>query len=208
MDEPLTAYQLRYCPARYIHPSQLPVALQTLAQALPDWRSQNSVNAWLITELALALDYPISARLAGLALFAQTDLRRTLGTLGAILHGQAIRQALEASTLARLHAAIGCAGHRFCLEHLELIIGPWPAGWQQVLPAGDLDDYLHRYGLAFWMQAMGEVDQGFARRLGLRIAQAQVISSCSITEEQRPLAQTLCLKIARHMSPTCLHLLD
>lgn len=208
MGTPLTAYQLRYCPARFIHSKQVPAPLQVLAEALPDWRCQGVINAWLLNELSLPVDYTMPTKLAGLALFAQADLLRTLALLGAILHGQAIRRVLDASTLARVHAVIGVDGHRFCLEQLNLIIGPWPPGWQQPLPMDDLARHLLHAGLQFWLQAIGDVDQGFVRRLDLRLENPLCEQACSMTDAQRPLAQTLCLKITRYASPACLHLLD
>ncbi|MDF9618770.1 SctK family type III secretion system sorting platform protein [Pseudomonas entomophila] len=204
----MTAYQLRYCPARYIYPGWMPSPLQVLAHALPDWRCEGRVNAWLLSEMGLPLDYTMPQRLGGVALFPAQQLRSTLGMLGAMLHARAIRQLVDVGSLRRVHAAIGAQGHRYCLEHHALLIGTWPEDWQCALPAGDLDEYLPACGLDFWLQAIGEVDQGFARRLQLRHAQVPVAAPFEVAAEQRPLAQILCLKIARHTSPTCLHLLD
>ncbi|MCG8291429.1 SctK family type III secretion system sorting platform protein [Pseudomonas entomophila] len=208
MDEALTPYQLRYCPAAYLHPTRVPPALQALARAMPGWRGMGSVNAWLLHELDLPLDYSLPDQLGGLALFPTQQLQGTLAMLGALLHARAMRQAIDACTLRRVHAAIGAQGHRYCLERHGLLIGAWPQAWQLPLPPGDLHSYLPALGLAFLAQAIGDMDPGFTRRLQLRLEPAPELAACPVAEEQRPLARLLCLKIARHTSPTCLHLLD
>ena len=65
---PLTAYQLRFCPARYIHESHLPAVLLRLLPALPDWRRQSVLNAWLLEQLELDCAFRMPAQLGGLAL--------------------------------------------------------------------------------------------------------------------------------------------
>ena len=64
---PLTAYQLRFCPARYIHESHLPAVLLRLLPALPDWRRQSVLNAWLLEQLELDCAFRMPAQLGGLA---------------------------------------------------------------------------------------------------------------------------------------------
>ncbi len=131
---PLTAYQLRFCPARYIHESHLPAVLLRLLPALPDWRRQSVLNAWLLEQLELDCAFRMPAQLGGLALYPQAALERTLGWLGALLHGQALRQVLDGARVRRIRAQIGEQGQRFCLEQLDLLIGRWPPGWQRALP--------------------------------------------------------------------------
>lgn len=86
---PLTAYQLRFCPARYIHESHLPAVLLRLLPALPDWRRQSVLNAWLLEQLELDCAFRMPAQLGGLALYPQAALERTLGWLGALQIGRA-----------------------------------------------------------------------------------------------------------------------
>ncbi|RON67788.1 Yop proteins translocation protein K [Pseudomonas fluorescens] len=208
----LTPYQLRFCPARYIHPTRVPPALMQLADTLSHWRRHSGINAWLLSECALDIHYELPPTLGGLAFFEQAALEKTLGYLGALLHGHAIRQVLDASNLRRVHAAIGEAGHRYCLEQLELIIGAWPPGWQQPLPDGELGDCLRQRALAFWLLACTDAAPGFARRLALRLARAEPgvstpVVHWAVSSSQRSLAQALCLKIARQVSPQCFHLL-
>lgn len=208
----LTPYQLRFCPARYIHPTRVPPALMQLADTLSHWRRHSGINAWLLSECSLDIHYELPPTLGGLAFFEQAALEKTLGYLGALLHGHAIRQVLDASNLRRVHAAIGEAGHRYCLEQLELIIGAWPPGWQQPLPDGELGDCLRQRALAFWLQACADAAPGFARRLALRLARAEPgvstpVVHWAVSSSQRSLAQALCLKIARQVSPQCFHLL-
>lgn len=208
----LTPYQLRFCPARYIHPTHVPTSLAQLADTLGHWRRHSGINAWLLNECSLDVEYELPPTLGGLAFFEQAALEKTLGYLGALLHGHAIRQVLDAVNLRRVHAAIGEAGHRYCLEQLELIIGVWPQGWQQPLPEGELGDCLRQRALAFWLLACGDVPPGFARRLALRLPlsefrQFELQRQSPVSSAQRPLAQALCLKIARQVSPQCFHLL-
>ncbi|GGL23693.1 type III export protein PscK [Pseudomonas brenneri] len=208
----LTPYQLRFCPARYIHPTRLPSSLAGLTETLDHWRRHRGINAWLLNEFALGIEYELPPMLGGLAFFEQAALEKTLGYLGALLHGHAIRQVLDAQNLRRVHAAIGEAGHRYCLEQLELIIGSWPQGWQQPLPAGELVDCLRQRALEFWLLACDDAPSGFSRRLALRLApgESRLLVSPQrwhVSSSQRPLAQALCLKIARQVSPQCFHLL-
>lgn len=159
---PLTAYQLRFCPARYIHESHLPAVLLRLLPALPDWRRQSVLNAWLLEQLELDCAFRMPAQLGGLALYPQAALERTLGWLGALLHGQALRQVLDGARVRRIRAQIGEQGQRFCLEQLDLLIGRWPPGWQRALPENPEEGYFRRCGLAFWLAACSDADCGFA----------------------------------------------
>ncbi|MBI6898686.1 SctK family type III secretion system sorting platform protein [Pseudomonas putida] len=204
----MTEFQFRYCPAHYLHLTHCPEALDQMAQALPYWRESREVNGWLMSVLELCEPFDLPERLGRLALFSQPALERVLASLGGLLHGQAIRQVLDRSCQARLQAALDPQGLRYCLEKWRLVIGPWPVGWQQALPAGDLDAYLPGCGLAFWLQACGEVDSGFARRLNLRLPGVTLVPTWPMDDELRDLARTLCLKVARDRSPECCHLLN
>ncbi|MNP44576.1 Yop proteins translocation protein K [compost metagenome] len=93
------------------------------------------------------------------------------------------------------------------LSQLDLLIGPWPAGWQQPLPAPLDGAYLEQAGLQFWLAAVGDADPDWARRLALRLPPATQVSSWRLVAEQLPLARALCLKIAKQVTPQCCHLL-
>ena len=203
----LTPYQFRFCPARYINEEVVPLSLVRIATALPDWRHQARVNAWLLSEFALTVEYELPASLGGLALYEQSLFERVLGYLGALLHGRAIRHTLCATQLRRVHRAVGEEGHRYCLEQLDVIIGRRPEGWQRPLPDGELAIALQHSGLGFWLFACGSHHDGFARRLILRLAPCSVSADWQLPEEQRSLARMLCLKVARQVSPECTHLL-
>ncbi len=205
---PLTAYQLRFCPARYIHESHLPAVLLRLLPALPDWRRQSVLNAWLLEQLELDCAFRMPAQLGGLALYPQAALERTLGWLGALLHGQALRQVLDGARVRRIRAQIGEQGQRFCLEQLDLLIGRWPPGWQRALPENPEDGYFRRCGLAFWLAACSDADCGFSRRLRLRLEAMPAPADWTFDEQRRSLARTLCLKVARQASDECFHLLN
>ncbi|HHW1632694.1 TPA: SctK family type III secretion system sorting platform protein PscK [Pseudomonas aeruginosa] len=205
---PLTAYQLRFCPARYIHESHLPAVLLRLLPALPDWRRQSVLNAWLLEQLELDCAFRMPAQLGGLALYPQAALERTLGLLGALLHGQALRQVLDGARVRRIRAQIGEQGQRFCLEQLDLLIGRWPPGWQRALPENPEEGYFRRCGLAFWLAACSDADCGFSRRLRLRLEAMPAPADWTFDEQRRSLARTLCLKVARQASDECFHLLN
>ena len=49
----MTPFQLRYCPARYLHQAHCPEPLRQVAQALPHWRRDSSINGWLLSALDL-----------------------------------------------------------------------------------------------------------------------------------------------------------
>ncbi|MBV4507922.1 Yop proteins translocation protein K [Pseudomonas sp. BW13M1] len=204
----MTEFQFRYCPAHYLHSTHCPEVLDQMVQALPYWRESREVNGWLMSVLELCEPFDLPERIGRLALFSQPALERVLASLGGLLHGQAIRQVLDRSGQARLQVALDPQGLRYCLEKWRLVIGPWPVGWQQALPAGDLDAYLPGCGLAFWLQACGEVDSGFARRLNLRLPGVILVPTWPMDDELRDLARTLCLKVARDRSPECCHLLN
>ena len=203
----LSSYQLRFCPARYLDERHLPALTRRVLEGVAQWRHQSRLNAWLLEELSLGVDYQTPATLGGLALYTQSELELTLGSLGALLHGRAIRQLLRAGDVHRVREAMGETGHRYCLEQLDLIIGRWPEGWQQPLPLGPLQAYLQAYGLQFWLFALGPVDEGFARRLALRLAPRAWPAALMPDVGKRPLAEVLCLKVARQVSPECFHLL-
>ncbi|WP_286089021.1 SctK family type III secretion system sorting platform protein [Pseudomonas sp. MWU13-3659] len=207
MELPLTFFQFRYCPARYLHAEHLPAALRQVVHALPHWRQDSTINGWLLGELELREGFDSPAQMGGLGLFEQPALEATLGALGGLLHGQAIQRLVDQASLERVLRALGEDGHRFCLEKWRLIIGQWPAGWQRELPPGELEGYLLGCGLAFWLAACGDVAAGFARRLALRLASAPAPPAWSMNDEQLKLARTLCLKVARERSPACFHLL-
>lgn len=206
-DDGVEDYQLRFCPANYIHVSQLPNVLAVLINRLPRWRQQASINSWLIQEFGLSVCYELPTGLGAIALCEQSTLELIIGRLGAVLHGRAISKLVDARSLRPVHAAIGEAGHRFCLEQLELIIGDWPPGWQRPLPEGDLTAYFFHCGLTFWRSAAGDIDEAITKRLALRLPFYPSTITWKHQSEQLPLANALCLKVARHMSPTCLHLL-
>lgn len=85
-----------------------------------------------------------------------------------MLHGEAIRHCLLAPTLRQIIALLGEEGHRAVLSQLDLLIGPWPAGWQQPLPAQLDEGLLEEAGLQFWLAAAGRLPD-WARRLALRL---------------------------------------
>ncbi|WP_225933145.1 SctK family type III secretion system sorting platform protein [Pseudomonas maumuensis] len=204
----MNQFQLRYCPAHYLHRAHCPEPLRQVAQVLPQWRQDSSINAWLLSVLGLAEPFAMPMQLGGLGLYPQPEFQGVLASLGGLLHGQAIQQRLDRAGQVYLRQALGEQGHRYCLEKCSLIIGPWPSGWQRALPSGALDDYLPICGLAFWLQACGEVDPGFVRRLALRLPGTDVLPVWPIDDEQRDLARILCLKVARDRSPQCCHLLN
>ncbi|MGR6745982.1 SctK family type III secretion system sorting platform protein, partial [Aeromonas veronii] len=104
-------------------------------------------------------------------------------------------------------ALLGEEGHRAVLSQLDLLIGPWPAGWQQPLPAQLDEGLLEEAGLQFWLAAAGEGHPDWARRLTLRLPPAPPGPSWPLAADQRPLARALCLKIAKQVTPQCCHLL-
>lgn len=203
----LTPYQLRFCPASYLDAGHFPEPWCWLQQALPEWRTLPALNGALLDELALGVDYEPPSLLGGLALFPQSELSLLLRRLGAVLHGEAIRHCLQAASLRHLIGLLGEEGHRTLLSRLDLLIGPWPAGWQRPLPAQPDGAYLEQTGLQFWLAAVGEADPGWARRLVLRLAPAQAVAPWQLATPLLPLARALCLKIAKQVTPQCCHLL-
>ena len=204
----MTPFQLRYCPARYLHQAHCPEPLRQVAQALPHWRRDSSINGWLLSALDLAEPFEVPERLGGLALYPQPAFERVLATVGGLLHGQAIVRLLDRADQTRLRQVLGDQGLRYCLEKWRLLIGPWPPGWQQALPSGALEVELPVQGLSFWLQACGCTDPGFARRLALRLPGTGALSTWPMSDDQRALARILCLKVARDRSPECCHLLN
>ncbi len=164
-------------------------------------------NGTLFEALGLGIGYEMPVPLGGLALFPQSELVLLLRRLGAVLHGEAIRRCLLALTLRQIIALLGKEGHRTLLSQLDLLIGPWPAGWQQPLPAQLEEGLLEEAGLQFWLAAAGEGYADWARRLALRLPPAPPGPSWPLAADQLPLAQALCLKIAKQVTPQCCHLL-
>ncbi|WP_033138601.1 Yop proteins translocation protein K [Aeromonas finlandensis] len=203
----LTPYQLRFCPASYLHEEHFPSSWRWVQHVLPDWRMLSASNRALLDELVLGIDYEMPAALGGLALFPQAGLGMVLRRLGAVLHGEAIRHCLLAPALRQIIALLGEEGHRAVLSQLDLLVGPWPAGWQQPLPADLEGGYLETAGLQFWLAAAGDVDPDWARRLALRLPPAPPGPSWRLAASQLPLARALCLKIAKQVTPQCCHLL-
>ena len=203
----LTPYQLRFCPASYLHEAHFPAAWCWLQAPLSDWRRLPAINGALLDELALGIDYEMPAPLGGLALFPLAELALVLRRLGAVLHGEGIRHCLLAPALREIISLLGEEGHKTVLSQLDLLIGPWPAGWQRPLPAQLDGAYLEQAGLQFWLAAVGDVDPDWARRLSLRLPPATQASSWRLVAEQLPLARALCLKIAKQVTPQCCHLL-
>ncbi len=113
-------------------------------------------NGTLFEALGLGIGYEMPVPLGGLALFPQSELVLLLRRLGAVLHGEAIRRCLLALTLRQIIALLGKEGHRTLLSQLDLLIGPWPAGWQQPLPAQLEEGLLEEAGLQFWLAAAGK----------------------------------------------------
>ncbi len=204
----MTPFQLRYCPASYLHQAQCPEPLLQEVQALPHWRRDSAINGWLLSALDLAEPFEIPERLGGLALYPQPAFERVLATVGGLLHGQAIMRLLARADQTCLRHALGDQGLRYCLEKWRLIIGPWPPGWQRALPSGALEVDLPLQGLSFWLQACGCTDPGFARRLALRLPGAGALPTWPLSDDQRALARILCLKVARDRSLECCHLLN
>ena len=145
----LTPYQLRFCPASYLHEAHLPPSWTRVPALLPGWRTLPASNGALLEALALGIDYEMPAPLGGLALFPQPELVQLLRRLGAVLHGEAIRRCLLAPALRQIIALLGEEGHRAVLSRLDLLIGPWPVGWQRPLPAQLDGAYLEEAGLQF-----------------------------------------------------------
>ncbi|POG23722.1 preprotein translocase K [Aeromonas bestiarum] len=203
----LTPYQLRFCPASYLHEAHFPLSWRWVQEILPDWRTLPASNYALLDELVLGIDYEMPVPLGGLALFPQAEFGLVLRRLGAMLHGEAIRHCLQASMLRQIIALLGEEGHRTLLSQLDLLIGPWPAGWQQYLPIQLDGAYLEEAGLQFWLAAAGAADPDWARRLVLRLPPAPKRPSLCLAATQLPLAQALCLKIAKQVTPQCCHLL-
>ncbi|MGN2256195.1 Yop proteins translocation protein K [Pseudomonas aeruginosa] len=205
---PLTAYQLRFCPARYIHESHLPAVLLRLLPALPDWRRQSVLNAWLLEQLELDCAFRMPAQLGGLALYPQAALERTLGCSARCCTARPCGSCWTVRGYGASAPQIGEQGQRFCLEQLDLLIGRWPPGWQRALPENPEDGYFRRCGLAFWLAACSDADCGFSRRLRLRLEAMPAPADWTFDEQRRSLARTLCLKVARQASDECFHLLN
>ena len=203
----LTPYQLRFCPAAYLDDGHFPESWRWVQEVMPEWRTLPAVNEALLDELALDIAYELPSPLGGLALFPQEALASLLTYLGAVLHGESIRHCLLAAGLRHIISLLGEEGYRALLSQLDLLIGPWPSGWQQPLPQQPDGAYLKAAGLQFWLAAAGEADAGWRRRLALRLSPSLPAPSWHLASEQVPLARALCLKIAKQVTPQCCHLL-
>ena len=100
----LTPYQLRFCPASYLHEAHLPSSWAQVPELLPEWRTLPASHGALLEARALGIGYEMPAPLGGLALFPQSELVLLLRRLGAVLHGEAIRICLQAPTLRQIIA--------------------------------------------------------------------------------------------------------
>lgn len=203
----LTPYQLRFCPAAYLDEGHFPESWRWAQETMPEWRTLPAVNEALLDELALDTVYELPSPLGGLALFPRSELIRLLTYLGAVLHGESIRHCLLASSLRHIINLLGEDGYRTLLSQLDLLIGPWPAGWQQPLPQQLNDVCLEATGLQFWLAAAGETAPGWYQRLALRLPPMIPAPTWHMATEQVPLARALCLKIAKQVTPQCCHLL-
>ncbi len=203
----LTAYQFRFCPARYIHPDHLVFPWASIMIAMPDWRYCPRNNSLLLQELALNIDYASPGELAGIAACDPEHFRKLTGWLGAILHARSLRANLSACTLRHVHHAIGVQGHRFCLSQHDVLIGKWPDEWQYSLPEGVLAEYVSRRGLSFWCGALCDAEPGFIRRLWLRLPKGSGGIDAGAVQNHATLARVLCHKIAKKVSAACYPLL-
>ncbi|ETS33185.1 preprotein translocase K [Photorhabdus temperata] len=203
----LTPYQFRFCPASYIHANHLAPDWLTVLSSLPEWRSSPRINGLLLTQFDLNVDYELPAGLGNIALLEQSYLEQLLTWLGALLHGQAIRHCLLAAELRHLHDSLGKEGHHFCLKYLDIIIGNWPAGWQRSLPTTINENYFRTSALQFWLMAMEPFPADFAKRLSLRLPPHNNLPAWPVSQAERPLAQALCLKLAKQVNTECYLLL-
>ena len=106
----LTPYQLRFCPASYLHEAHLPSSWAQVPKLLPEWRTLPASNGALLEALALGIGYEMPAPLGGLALFPQSELVLLLRRLGAVLHGEAIRRCSAGTDAAPDHRLAGGGG--------------------------------------------------------------------------------------------------
>ncbi|NDK98221.1 Yop proteins translocation protein K [Photorhabdus bodei] len=203
----LTPYQFRFCPASYIHSDHLLSEWLAVLSSLPEWRNSPRLNGLLLTQFDLHVDYELPTGLGNIALLEQSCLEQLLTWLGALLHGQAIRHCLMATELRHLHDSLGKEGHRFCLNYLDIIIGNWPTGWQRSLPPEINANYFRTSALQFWLTAMEPPPIDFAKRLSLRLPAYENLAAWPISQAERPLAQALCLKLAKQVNTECYHLL-
>ncbi|ALP41438.1 Yop proteins translocation protein K [Aeromonas schubertii] len=206
MGTPVTAYQYRFCPASYLHPEQLPSSWRPVIALLPDWRSSGHINGALLEALALETDYQAPVGLGAIALLAQPALESLLCRLGLVLHAEAIRHCLQAEPLRQLMALLEHDALRQLMARHELLIGPWPAGWQSPLPAQIDAPGMIRHGLQFWLAAMETVPAPWRQRLELRFAPTRQLTPFSLEPSLRPLAQVLCQKLVKQVLPSCSHL--
>ncbi|MBC7211909.1 MAG: SctK family type III secretion system sorting platform protein [Pseudomonas sp.] len=102
----MTEFQLRYCPANYLHLNHCPGALSQVAPALPLWRESCALNGWLMSVLGLSEPFDVPERLGKLAYYPQPVFERVLSSLGGLLHGRAIKQLLDPEGQTRLRQAL------------------------------------------------------------------------------------------------------
>ncbi|CAQ83122.1 MULTISPECIES: Yop proteins translocation protein K [Photorhabdus] len=203
----LTPYQFKFCPASYIHSDHLPPEWLSVLSYLPEWRSSPRINGLLLTQFNLNVGYELPTGLGNIALLEQSYLEQMLTWLGALLHGQAIRHCLLATELRHLHNSLGIEGHRFCLKYLDIIIGNWPTGWQRPLPPTITANYFRTSALQFWLMAIDPFPVDFAKRLSLRFPPHENLPDWPVSQTERPLAQALCLKLAKQVNTECYLLL-
>lgn len=204
----LTAFQLRFCPGLYLHQEHIPHDLMGLLDGLPNWREDSRINGYLLANLALDCDYEQPKGLGGIGLLGESDFEKLLSMLGAMLHAKAIRATLDASVQGQLRDVIGEQGVRICLSQVDVIIGVWPSDWQRQLPSSDIANHLLHTGLGFWVQAMDTVNDDFSKRLLLRLPKNKTAIQVDLEPDTQTLAQALCLKITKLVTPECLHLLN
>ncbi|PDQ27292.1 preprotein translocase K [Yersinia pestis] len=206
MENYITSFQLRFCPAAYLHLEQLPSLWRSILPYLPQWRDSAHLNAALLDEFSLDTDYEEPHGLGALPLQPQSQLELLLFRLGLVLHGEAIRRCVLASPLQQLLTLVNQETLRQIIVQHELLIGPWPTHWQRPLPTEIESRTMIQSGLAFWLAAMEPQPQAWCKRLSLRLPLATPSEPWLVAESQRPLAQTLCHKLVKQVTPTCSHL--
>lgn len=74
MENYITSFQLRFCPAAYLHLEQLPSLWRSILPYLPQWRDSAHLNAALLDEFSLDTDYEEPHGLGALPLQPQSQL--------------------------------------------------------------------------------------------------------------------------------------
>ncbi|KZB74912.1 preprotein translocase K [Yersinia pestis] len=149
MENYITSFQLRFCPAAYLHLEQLPSLWRSILPYLPQWRDSAHLNAALLDEFSLDTDYEEPHGLGALPLQPQSQLELLLCRLGLVLHGEAIRRCVLASPLQQLLTLVNQETLRQIIVQHELLIGPWPTHWQRPLPTEIESRTMIQSGLAF-----------------------------------------------------------